>query len=323
MTLFSLLDNIKLNMTRAPYTVSPVEGIPGVYFGLDNDEKPCLFIETSQMQSTPSIITSQIKVEFFKKYRLSVPNQPEREGTYHGVLCLSKDPVDKQTFIAVLESMLEGLNGNLTVESLTSIFHSLVNLFNTAPDPDLTLAQRGLWAELFFMQQNRGFLFWAPFWHSEPNRLFDFSSRNFRTEVKCTIKPERIHEFSHHQLVSMSNDIIVVASILLREDDSGTSLAELINAARTELRGTIHYVKLERAIRSARMNDPDVEGPKFDALHAGQNIAWFRSTDVPRFPSQEPTGVTGTHYRSDLTQALRMTLEEINDWISNLIASEI
>src|SRR3989344_4636624 len=106
MNLFSLFDNLKINLTASSFTVSPVQGKHGVYFGLDDEQRPCLFILANQTQSIVSIITSQIKVEFFKKYKLVVSNQPEREGIYHGILCLSKDPVDMRTFIAVLESML-------------------------------------------------------------------------------------------------------------------------------------------------------------------------------------------------------------------------
>jgi len=317
MALLSILENIRTNRTRASYSVSPLEGMEGIFFGLNNDGQPCLFITADQVQSIPSIRTSQIRVEFFKKYKLIVGENEEREGIYHSILCLSKDPLDIQTFIAVLESMLKELNGNISVGALNSMFHSLVNLFSINPEADATLMQRGLWAELFFMQQNEGFTFWASSWHSEPHRLFDFSTNNMRTEIKCTVKQERIHEFSHNQLVTISNDRIVVVSFLLQEDDSGTSLRELIESAKAELRGSPDYIKLERAIRSVRMNEPDTDGPKFNSAHAIQNTAWFRSTEVPRFPIQEPTGVTGTHYRSDLTQANRLSQQETSEWIEN------
>ena len=212
--------------------------------------------------------------------------------------------------------MLLSINGKVTVESITSIFHSLVNLFSVKIEQDTVFAQRGLWAELFFMQKYGGFEFWASSWHSEPTRTFDFSAANLRTEIKCTIRPERIHEFSHSQLVSISDDKIVIVSYLLQEDDSGTSLQELIENAIGKFRGTHHFIKLERAIRKVNMNNPENTGPKFNPNHAMQNVAWFRSLDIPKFPIREPTGVTDTHYKSDLTQTPRLSEDEINTWKS-------
>jgi len=290
----------------------------GIFFGIDNEGHPILFVATEQIRVIPSIRTSQIRVEFCKKYKLIVSEYEEREVVYHSILCLSNDLQDIQTFVAVLDSVLDELRGNISVETLNSVFHSLVNLFSMSPEGDAVSAQRGLWAELFFMQQNRGFSFWAPSWHSEPYRLFDFSTGSMRTEIKSTTRQERIHEFSHNQLVTITDDRIAVVSFLLQEDDTGISLRELIESAKTELTGTPDYIKLERAIRNARMNDPNVEGPKFSSTYATQNTSWFRSTNIPRFPIQEPTGVTGTHYRSDLTQSRSMSQQEISEWIENL-----
>ena len=316
MSLLSIFENIKSNKTSSSYSVSRVERMDGLFFGLDTEGHPCLFIATTQTQSIPSIRTSQIRVDFYKKYKLILSGTEEREGIYHSIICLSKDLIDIRTFVAVLDSVLNELNGIISVETLKSVFHSLSNLFSISPEEDAEYVQRGLWAELFFMQQTRGFSFWASTWHSEPHRLFDFSTDGMRTEIKCTIKAERIHEFNHNQLVTMSDDRIVVISFLLQEDDSGISLRELIESAKTELKGTPYYIRLEKVIRNAHMNKSDSDGPRFNPTHATQNIAWFKSIDIPRFPIQEPVGVSGTHYRSDLTQATQMDQQEISEWIN-------
>lgn len=316
MSLLSIFENIKSNRTSSSYSVSPVERMDGLFFGLDTKGHPCLFIATTQTHSIPSIRTSQIKVDFYKKYKLILSGTEGREGIYHSIICLSKDLIDIHTFVAVLDSVLNELNGIISVETLKSVFHSLSNLFSISPEEDAENVQRGLWTELFFMQQTKGFSFWASTWHSEPHRLFDFSTDGMRNEIKCTTKAERIHEFNHNQLVTMSDDRIVVISFLLREDDSGISLRELIELAKTDLKGTSDYIKLEKAIRNAHMNERDYDGPKFNPDYAIQSIAWFKSTDIPRFPIQEPVGVSGTHYRSDLTQATQMSQQEISEWIS-------
>ena len=69
------------------------------------------------------------------------------------------------------------------------------------------------------MSRVRGFRFWAPFWHSEVERRFDFSCGRNRVEIKITTRPERTHHFSHRQIFAIEGEEIVVASIVAAEDD--------------------------------------------------------------------------------------------------------
>ena len=158
---------------------------------------------------------------------------------------------------------------------------------------------------------------WAEHWHSEPTRLFDFSKGNHRIEIKTTSKPERIHEFSHRQLFSLSSEEISIVSMMLREEDAGLSLRSLIEEAKKNLRATPYFIKLEKAVRSAGMDNSSDTGPRFNDLEASRQLAWYGAESVPRFRTQEPEGVSGTHYRSDLTNAPKLTAEQVKDWMQN------
>lgn len=317
MNLLNLFEQLKANKLTAPYTVSPIEDMSGAFLGLDENGRPCIFITTEHDINMPAIKTDKIKVEFSKKYKLLITKNTE-EKIYNSILCLSSDLEDSKTFIVVMESILANIRGEITIQLLREMFQALVNLFSVKVEQDVLSARRGLWAELFFMQQNEGFLFWAPLWHSEPTRTFDFSANGLRTEIKSTIRQERIHEFSHQQLISIADERIIVVSYLLQEDDSGTSLQTLIDAAKAALKGTQYYIKLERAIRVVGMGEMSEQGPKFNGSYVTQNAGWFKSTDIPRFPINEPSGVSGTHYQSDLTQAPKLTQEQISSWINDV-----
>jgi len=312
-----VLNDIKSNRKSSVYSVTKFNS-DKVFVGLDHDDRPCVFISVSSIEQFPSIKTTQIKVEFSKKYSLLLSGSQKKDGIFHGIFCLSKEKIDINTFISVMEYVLLELGDNVSVESMNSIFRSLVNLFSIKPSQDYITERRGLWAELYFMKHYTGFNFWIPSWHSEPTRLFDFSRQRKRIEIKSTIRSERIHEFSHGQLLAPPSEKILIVSFMLQEDDSGLSLKSLVEQARTTLVGTPHILKLQKAIRVANMLETEEEGPKFNESYTIRKIGWFDSKDVPKFPILEPQGVSGTHYKSDLTHATSLSSDEvgtcIHDW---------
>ncbi len=165
------------------------------------------------------------------------------------------------------------------------------------------------------MSRVRGFRFWAPFWHSEVTRHFDFSCGRNRVEVKITTRQERMHHFSHRQIYAIEGEEIVVASIVAAEDDSGLSLRKLIDDRRRALLGTPDYLKLEKAVHQAGMESSTETGPVIGAAEAEENLGWFRSVDIPHFRVPEPAGVTETRYRVDRSSAPRVTAVEFDEWL--------
>lgn len=140
-----------------------------------------------------------------------------------------------ETFLVLVEAFL-GQGGQCPdMARLTSFFRSMVRLFSVTPARDIEGQRQGLWGELFVMSGVRGFAFWAPFWHSETTRRFDFSASNRRVEVKTTVGPERIHHFSHRQIFALEGEEIVIASLLVCQEGTGLSLRELIQEARVPL----------------------------------------------------------------------------------------
>jgi hypothetical protein len=193
----------------------------------------------------------------------------------------------------------------------------MARLFAIDPARDLKAERQGLWGELFLMRQIRGFQFWAPFWHSEVRQLFDFSTPNKHLEVKTTIENNRIHHFSHRQLYPLQGEEIIVASLLVIEDDKGLSLRELIDDCRSVLLQTSYYLKLENAVRHAGMEDSSEIGPKFDPADAQLKLGWFHSVDIPHFRVPEPPGVSQTSYRVDLSEAPQLDNDELNIWFDS------
>ncbi len=316
MKLASLLSELRDRPSGHAFTVAPVPGSYGVLIGVDLTGYPALFVVAEAGAPEPPLRTNKLSLHIGQSYSLAGLDASPRVELLHALRCESSDSADVETFLLLAEAFLVRQDvGGIDRHALTSFFRSMVRLFAVTPARDLQAERRGLWGELFVMTRVQGFRFWAPFWHSEVERRFDFSCGRNRVEVKITTRPERTHHFSHRQIFPIEGEEIVVASIVAAEDDSGLSLRQLIDDCRNALLGTPDYLKLEKAVRQAGMESPTELGPVIDAAEAEQNLAWFRSMDIPHFRVPEPPGVTETRYKVDLSTAPRVTATELEAWL--------
>ena len=316
MSIATLLSELKDRPSGHAFTVAPAPGNQNVLLGLDTTEHPVLFVLAEAGAVEPPLRTDKVSLHIGQSYSLAGIDDSPRVELLHALRCETSDPADVETFLLLAEAFLARHgDGGANRQSLTSFFRSMVRLFAVTPAKDLQAERRGLWGELFIMSRVRGFPFWAPFWHSEVTRRFDFSCGRNRIEVKITTRPERTHHFSHRQIYALEGEEIVIASLVTTEDDSGISLRQLIEDCRSALLGTPDYLKLEKAVRRAGMESSADPGPVINTDEAEESLAWFRSRDVPHFLVPEPPGVTETRYRVDLSTAPRITTAELDEWL--------
>jgi hypothetical protein len=314
MSIQEILNNIQLEDRKYSFNVRKVPNNEHILVGLDSENCACIFVKSGDTGMVPSIKTSKLQIEFNKEYKLFPSKKEVLTGTFHSVRCLSNDPNDTRIFLTVMDSILTDPSISFDTHYLTSIFYSLVSLFKVGTSPNSAQERQGLWAELFFMKKFGGFKSWAKSWHSDPDKPFDFSQGDKRVEVKSTVRPERIHEFAHRQLFSLASEDISIVSVMLRDDDTGLSLRQLLNEASLSFKGTPYFIKLELASIRAGMANNDENGPCYNETEAETKTNWIKAEQVPKFESCEPEGVSGTRYRSDLTNAQKMSPEEIDEW---------
>ena len=316
MSLTELLSELRDRPSGHTFTVAPVPGHQGVLLGVDLTGHPVLFVLAEAEAVEPPLRTNKVSLHIGQSYSLAGIDDSPRVELLHAMRCETYDSADVATFLLLAEAFLARQEaGGVDRLALTSFFRSMIRLFEVTPARDLQAERRGLWGELFMMSRVRGLRFWAPFWHSEVTRRFDFSCGRNRVEVKITTRPERMHHFSHRQIYTIEGEEIVVASIVAAEDDTGLSLQQLIEESRIALLGTPDYLKLEKAVRRAGMESSTETGPAIDATEAAESLAWFRSMDIPHFRVPEPPGVTETRYRVDLSTAPRITTGELDKWL--------
>ncbi len=298
------------------YTVASIPGYQNVLLGVDLDGHPVLFVRAQEGALEPSLHTKMVSLHIGQNYSVSTTTGKPGIEFLHALYCETGNPTDIETFLVLSEAFLSRHSGDIIEQDdVTSFFRSMVRLFEVTPARDVWSEQLGLWGELFMMSRVRGFRFWLPFWHSDTTRRFDFTYGQRRIEVKTTTRSERIHHFSHRQIYTIEDEEILIASLTVNEDDSGLSLRQLILECRSAILGMPCFLKLEKAVRKAGMENISENGPRFDAIAAGASLAWFRSTDVPHFRMPEPAGVSGTHYKVDLSTGPTVTALELEEWL--------
>lgn len=299
------------------FTVATVSRHEGVYIGANRLGCPCLFLRANGQPAQPALGSACLSLLPSREYHLTMADGSHENGLFHALCCEASTRPDIDAFLVLLDAFLAHHDARPpTAETLVAFFRSMVRLFAVKPARDLATDRQGLWGELFVMKCVRGFLFWAPFWHSEVSGLFDFAAPGRRVEVKAAVGDLRVHHFSHRQIHAPEGERILIASLLLKEQRAGVSLQQLIAECRAALQGSSFFLKLEKAVRHAGMESTSDAGPVFDAIEAERALAWFWAEDAPHFRMLEPPGVSDTRYKVDLSGAPSLALDRVESWLS-------
>ena len=186
-------------------------------------------------------------------------------------------------------------------ESLLEVVAILTSFFANSIEPsDVEL--QGLFAELYTMWSYRLVANLGKYWQSRQRMTFDFSlTDNIKIEVKSTVKNERKHHFRHEQLME-DPYIVYIISYLMRRDDEGLSLYDLINMVKPllskEPRKMMAIERFEKNTSEERLREF-----RFNEGFLQQRKKIYRAADVPKFKEITPEGVSNTEYDCNLDNA--------------------
>lgn len=295
----------------------PVGPLPA-YLAVDANGGPGLAVPAASKGRPQVLETEFLTLRLYADVSITDIGNTQISGIFHLLTCKKNTQDVIGPFEALATGLAESLHSLDEVDNTIALaFETLCELFRTRPLGDLVRARTGLWAELFVMREMGGFQRLAPFWHTEPKRLFDLSSGPYRLEVKATTHSERTHVFTHRQLFTEDKLDIVIASTLLVHDDSGLALSELVSEARAALKDNPSAIlKLEKAVRLAGMADSEDSGPAYGAGEARRNLQFYRAEQLPHFPMSEPGGVSETTYRVSLSNIAPVPIKLLRHWLS-------
>ena len=245
----------------------------------------------------------------------------EETTAVHVLKCYSQIDKEKELFLELIDSLLA--NKDFSDEAIMDVFRILINFFADKREPsDGELI--GLYAELSTILSFSNDIDLAKYWQSVDRMKFDFSiSDKIKVEVKATTKAFRTHHFRHEQLVADMYDIYII-SYMLRYDDEGVSLLEVINQAKPLL--VENHKKLARVnLVLKNVTAERLSGLRFSPEYTQAKQQIFKANDVPKFNQFTPDGVANAEYdcsleniphqeRNTFVQAIKSAeLEEVDD----------
>ncbi|MDR3239017.1 MAG: PD-(D/E)XK motif protein [Clostridiales bacterium] len=284
-----------------------------IYYGKDSNNNPVFAVVSCNAQRRQVIQKTKKLIFWFYATCDIIADGEHSEKIMNVLTCLSQDENEIVAFIRLTLAFIKGADEQ-SAKRLSELFTALTNLFanvHRANQMELQGFFGELYAIKYFYEQGPNI---SDYWQKKEKMKFDFSiSAQKKLEVKTTTNELRVHHFRHEQLLSDLYDICVI-SILLREDDQGLSLLELIKEVRGIAMGNFNTLMyIEDFVRN--FDESELSNIKFDVAYLNKNLHIYRAEDVPRFKENQPMGVSKTEYDSDLTNSQFMLEKDFMKWI--------
>ena len=135
-------------------------------------------------------------------------------------------------------------------------------------------------------------------------------------EIKSTIKASRIHHFKHDQLLSELYDIRIV-SIMLRKNDYGESLGELIEQIRDKFADNYALLIHIESIISP-IDSEELYRIKYDSTYTKTNLRYYNAKDIPHFNEKTPDGVFNAEYDCTLDTSTALNEQDMISWLTEV-----
>lgn len=262
-------------------------GFPNNYIGLSLSNEITFLIDCSPVWSqsmAPHISNSyfsfeNFRVQFLQTPRVQTKSTVDLERNFIGITLTSGDHEEVDYYSSVIRIFL-GRSAGMEVSDVILELDRLVGLFRLSSSVGKGSVQ-GLWAELFCLLLGEDTSKGIRGWNQSPSSRFDFIDANWCLEVKSTVKTDRVHTFSNHQIGKRIRKNTYVASVMLLDSTSGFSIMDLQEIIEAKLGAESFDLRL----RIAQTLGRDVVGSsrfKFDWLYAKENWRLFTSDTIPR-----------------------------------------
>ena len=280
--------------------------------GMTSDGYPMLFVECLNDKETTDINLKLFKVSFNQMCQL-------KEGIiFHDkkytIIQLNSSNIDFQKyFLEVMCLIFEKLPSKPTVEQLKKEVSKIISMFtgNAAISKEVI---KGLWAELFIIEQAKNADYLIGAWHVSPEDKYDFNDGIDKIEVKATSNIERVHHFAIEQLNPNKESQLLIASCIVIGTGIGESVFDLVDKISSKIIDIDLILKLKETVMATiGSHFNEVKNQKFDYTLAKDNLKWFDYRTIPSIePSCVPSGVTDVHFASCLKNIEETNYKTLN-----------
>jgi hypothetical protein len=221
----------------------------------------------------------------------------------------------QEYFLRISESLVKTVGQNPTQQQVIDSLKKFVEVFKTLTDSP-TNTVNGLWAELFLIENSTNPKELINYWHNIPEEKFDFNAGTERIEVKSSSTFERKHIFSAEQLNPPTDTQVLIASIFLKQHNSGNSIQHLIDRISEKIDYEFETVEKLNTIvfRTLGSSLEHSIGVKFDYEIAQQSLRFYRYQDIDKIEEVHiPNNVSEVKYKSDLTSIKAIELNKLKE----------
>lgn len=274
--------------------------------GISAEGFPIFFIECSSSDRVSDINLKLFKVLFNRQCTISDTEvDVQIKGVFSIIQLNSLNPDFQNYFLEVVYLLLCRLDNKPSIPVLKSEVSKLLSIFTSVKNISKEVV-RGLWAELMVIKQASNPSYLIRSWHVVPEDKFDFNDGTDKIEVKSTNGTKREHTFAIEQLNPNPGSKLLIASMFVTQTGVGKSIFDILDEISSSISDVDVLFKLrEDVTQTIGTNIEEVSKMFFDEIASLESLQFFNHTSIPAVKLTDvPQGVSGVHFRSDLSNVL-------------------
>ncbi len=318
MNLIELYDTLSLpENDNKVFNAIPIPEFPNFRIAIDFEGNAVLLLSVSKRIKDLSLKNFRLKyLQLEQNLECRIyENDSFILQTFTVVTFRCSDRNLQEYFLRISETLVSTIGQKPTQQQVIDSLKKFVEVFKTLTDsPTNTI--NGLWAELFLIENSSNPKSVINYWHNLPEEKFDFNAGLERIEVKSSSNFERKHIFSAEQLNPPSDTQVLIASIFLKQHNSGMNIQQLLESISKKVNYDFETAdKLNSIVfRTLGSSLEHSIGIKFDYAIAIQSLQFYRHQDIDKIEKIHiGNNVSEVKYKSDLTKISPVELGKLKD----------
>lgn len=318
MNLIDLYDTLSLpENDNKVFNAIPIPEYPNFRIAIDFEGNAVLLLSVSKRIKDLSLKNFRLKyLQLEQNLECRIyENDSFKLQTFTVVTFRCSDRNLQEYFLRISETLVSTIGQKPTQQQVIDSLKKFVEVFKTLTDsPTNTI--NGLWAELFLIENSNNPKSVINYWHNLPEEKFDFNAGLERIEVKSSSNFERKHIFSAEQLNPPSDTQVLIASIFLKQHNSGMNIQQLLESISKKVNYDFETAdKLNSIVfRTLGSSLEHSIGVKFDYAIALQSLQFYRHQDIDKIEEIHiGNNVSEVKYKSDLTKISPVEVGKLKD----------
>lgn len=318
MNLIELYDTLSLpENDNKVFNAIPIPEYPNFRIAIDFEGNAVLLLSVSKRIKDLSLKNFRLKyLQLEQNLECRIyENDSFKLQTFTVVTFRCSDRNLQEYFLRISETLVSTIGQKPTQQQVIDSLKKFVEVFKTLTDsPTNTI--NGLWAELFLIENSSNPKSVINYWHNLPEEKFDFNAGLESIEVKSSSNFERKHIFSAEQLNPPSDSQVLIASVFLKQHNSGMNIQQLLESISKKVNYDFETAdKLNSIVfRTLGSSLEHSIGIKFDYVIALQSLQFYRHQDIDKIEEIHiGNNVSEVKYKSDLTKISPVEVGKLKD----------